>query len=176
MFFLSFIKLVFSNSRTCRYVFLTVLFSSFPSLRINRCLAWVFNRFSWFVYSLVTTSINEETVNAVSQPKIKQESVPPLELLSFSCSKEHGYTTVAGEVKNTSAAKLTNIMAVGEFRTKDGSLVKSEDAILQYNPIMPGQTSPFTVMGTDNPLITNCGLKFKEMFGGQIDYIDKAKK
>ena len=136
----------------------------------------VLGGFSWFVYSLVTTSINEETVNAVSQPKIKQESVPPLELLSFSCSKEHGYTTVAGEVKNTSAAKLTNIMAVGEFRTKDGSLVKSEDAILQYNPIMPGQTSPFTVMGTDNPLITNCGLKFKEMFGGQIDYIDKAKK
>ena len=71
--------------------------------------------------------------------------------------------SMSGEVKNVSAAKLDNIMAVGEFRTKDETLVKSEDAILQYNPIMPGQTSPFTVMGTDNPLITKCGLKFKRL-------------
>jgi len=61
-------------------------------------------------------------------------------------------------------------MAVGEFRTKDGTLVKSEDSIIEYNPILPGQTSPFETGGTDNPAITNCNLSFKNLFGNKLGH------
>lgn len=99
----------------------------------------------------------------------------PLEVQSWRCDKEHGFVFVRGEVKNVSTQKLKNVVAVGEFRTKGGELVKSEDALLDYNPIMPGQTSPFSAGGTDNPQIQNCNLGFKYLLGGSIAYVEKKK-
>ena len=86
---------------------------------------------------------------------------------------------VLGEVMNTSSIKLANVMAVGEFRTKDGTLVKAEDSLIDYNPILPGQTSPFKAGGTDNPAIVDCYLSFKTLFGQKIAYTtveDESKK
>ncbi len=100
---------------------------------------------------------------------------PPLELQSFRCEKEHGYVFVRGEVKNVSSEKLKNVVAVGEFRTKSGELVKSEDALIDYNPIMPGQTSPFSAGGSDNPQISGCELAFKQLMGGTIAYVEKKR-
>ena len=82
---------------------------------------------------------------------------------------------VRGEVKNVSSNKLKNVVAVGVFRTKDGELVKSEDALIDYNPIMPGQTSPFSAGGTDNPQISGCQLEFKYLMGGTVEYVEKKK-
>lgn len=100
----------------------------------------------------------------------------PLELLSWSCQQEHGYVHVRGEVRNTSSRKLENVVAVGEFRTKDGELVKAEEALLDYNPILPSQTSPFSAGGTDNPRIKHCGVTFKYLLGGSIDFAEKKKQ
>ena len=91
-------------------------------------------------------------------------------MLSFQCVKEHGYTYVRGEVKNVSSTKLENVMAVGKFRTESGELVKTGDALVDYNPIMPGQTSPFEAGATDNPQITSCNLSFRHLFGKPIAY------
>ena len=79
-------------------------------------------------------------------------------------------------MKNVSTRKLENVVAVGEFRTKAGELVKSKDALLDYNPIMPGQTSPFSAGGTDNPQISGCQLAFKYLLGGgTVAYVEKKK-
>ena len=96
---------------------------------------------------------------------------PPLEVISWKCEKEYSYIFVVGEVKNISSDSIKNVMAVGEFRTKDGTLVKAEDSLIDYNPLLPGQTSPFKTGGTDNPAINNCNLSFKTLFGKQIGYI-----
>jgi hypothetical protein len=101
---------------------------------------------------------------------------PPLEVQSWRCEKEYGYIFVTGEVKNVSSRKLENVTAVGEFRTTSGELVKSEDALLEYNPIMPGQSSPFKAGGTENPVATKCNLAFKYLLGGgEIAYTLKEK-
>lgn len=106
--------------------------------------------------------------NSDSQPEVTYG--PPLEVLSWKCEKEYGYVFVVGEVKNISSESIKNVMAVGEFRTKDGTLVKAEDSLVDYNPLLPGQTSPFKTGGTDNPAITNCNLSFKTLFGKEIGY------
>lgn len=67
-------------------------------------------------------------------------------------------------------------MAVGTFRTNSGELVKSDSALIDYNPLMPGQTSPFKSMGTDNPQITDCGLNFKYLMGGSISFTEKGEQ
>lgn len=97
-------------------------------------------------------------------------STPSLELLSFSCTQEYGYIFVTGEVKNISNEPMKNVVAVGHFRTKKGEFIKSTDALLEYNPILPGQTSPFKSGGTTNPAIEGCEVTFKYLMGGSINF------
>jgi hypothetical protein len=82
---------------------------------------------------------------------------------------------VRGEVKNVSSDKLENVAAVGTWRTEKGDLVKSDDALLQFNPIMPGQVSPFETISTGNPQARTCVLAFQVLGGGQIDFVVKKK-
>lgn len=117
-------------------------------------------------------STSRELSNAVAP--ISPER-PTLEIESWHCDKEYGYVFVRGEVKNVSSLKIENVVAVGEFRTKSGELVKSEDALLDFNPILPGQTSPFSVGGTDNPSIQSCQLAFKYLFGGSVAHTDRKQ-
>lgn len=100
---------------------------------------------------------------------------PPLEVKSWKCEVEHTYIHVRGEVKNVTDRPLENIMVVGAFRDKNGTLVKSEDALVDYDPIMPGQTSPFSAGTRHNPQITDCGLSFKVLMGGTVAYTEKKK-
>lgn len=96
------------------------------------------------------------------------EPTPELQLLSWHWSRAYGYITVEGEVKNICGRSFENVMAHVVFRTEDEEYVTSADALIDYNPIMPNQTSPFTVMQTDNPLIYWASLSFKYLLGGTI--------
>jgi len=91
-----------------------------------------------------------------------------LELLSFRCYTEYSYFHIVGEVKNISDKPLEDVMAVGTAYTENGEFVKSDDALIDYNPILPGQTSPFEILVTDNPAIKRCKVSFKEFWGGSI--------
>ena len=97
-------------------------------------------------------------------------SVPPLEVLSFRCDREYSHMFVRGEVKNISSRAIKNLMAIGNFRKSDGTLVKSEDTLIDYNPLLPGQTSPYEVITTYNLATKRCNVEFKTMFGGRLDY------
>lgn len=105
------------------------------------------------------------------QPAPPAADIRPLELLSRKCGKENINVYIVGEVKNISPESMEKVMAVAMFRTKDGALVKSEEAIIHSNPILPGQTSPFKVGGTDDPAITDCYLSFKNQVGQPLNYI-----
>ena len=106
-----------------------------------------------------------------NQPSLPAPDTRPLELLSRKCGKENINVYIVGEVKNISSASMENVMAVGMFRTKDDTLVKSEEAFIDSNPILPGQTASFKVGGTDDPAITDCYLSFKNQSGQQLNYI-----
>lgn len=91
-----------------------------------------------------------------------------LECLSWDNYSEYGYIHVVGEIKNISNIKLENIMAIVNFRTDTGDLVKVDSALIEYDVLMPGQTSPFEVLTTENPAIKKLGLAFKKLYGEQI--------
>ena len=92
-----------------------------------------------------------------------------LNLLSSQGTREYGFITVVGEIQNISNQKLEDAEVVVIFYDKENNLVITAEALIQYNPIMPGQTYPFTVMTTDNPLITKEKIAFQFLFGGQIN-------
>lgn len=97
-----------------------------------------------------------------------------LELHSWHWNRESGYILIRGEVKNISTDKLENVEVVGELRTKSGTLVKTADAVVTYNPIMPGQSSPFEAITSDNPQITLCGISFRLLTGKPVPYTTVA--
>jgi hypothetical protein len=116
------------------------------------------------------------SINSALKPTASTAS-PPLKLLASTCNHDNGFIQLEGEVQNISSKKLDNVEAVGLFRAKDGTLVKSVDMLVEYNPIMPNQTSPFHVITTTNPMIKTCNISFKSLTTGEeIAYIDTLKK
>ena len=85
----------------------------------------------------------------------------------------YGYHTVEGQVKNLTGANLENVMAVVTWYTSDDEFVTTDDALIEYNPVMSGQVSPFEVMSQSNPAMSRFSVEFKTLFGGTIRYDDQ---
>jgi hypothetical protein len=100
--------------------------------------------------------------------KPEQEKKFELKLLSFNCSHQYGFATVEGEVKNVSGAPIADLMVVSSHYASDDTFIRSDDAMVEYNPILPGQTSPFKTIGSYNPAMATCNVAFKRMFGGRV--------
>lgn len=86
-----------------------------------------------------------------------------------------GYHYVEGQVKNLTDQPLKNITAVSTWYDKDGNFVKSDDALIDYNPLLPGQTSPFKTISTGNPVMSRFSIEFKELLGGALRTDDQRK-
>jgi len=84
---------------------------------------------------------------------------------------EHRFAVVQGEVENISGRRLSRAMVVASFYTSDGQFITAETSFIEYNPIMPGQRSPFKVMARHNPLMASVRIDFKEFGGGAIPWI-----
>jgi len=48
--------------------------------------------------------------------------------------------------------------------------------LIDFDPILPGQTSPFKVLTTHNPAITKGSISFKYILGAQIPHQAKEDK
>jgi hypothetical protein len=100
-----------------------------------------------------------------------------LEVKSWRCYSEYNYMITEGQVTNITDAPLKNVEAVANYYDSAGGFVTSGDAIIAYNPVLPGQTSPFKAMATGNPAIKKCDIAFKDLLGGSIgSKIDEQKK
>lgn len=95
---------------------------------------------------------------------------PDLKVLSWNCTQSYGFVTVSGEVRNETNAPISNLMVVSLHYSSDQQLIRSDSGMVDYNPIMPGQTSPFKTMGTLNPMMRTCRIGFKQMFGGAVSW------
>lgn len=99
-----------------------------------------------------------------------QKAAAMLQLVSWNWSTAHGYVTAEGQVKNISNQSIQNAQAVVTFYTSGGEFITSSDALIEYNPILPGQTSPFKVMARHNPAMNKAGIDFKTLFGQKIPW------
>jgi len=98
----------------------------------------------------------------------RSEPVYLLELESFKVFGEYGFAHITGRVKNISDKPLKNVEAVGQFFDAQGGFIKEASALVEYNPILPGQVSPFEVLTTSNPAIEKGSVSFKYLLGGTI--------
>ncbi|MBA7491356.1 hypothetical protein ES702_01901 [subsurface metagenome] len=106
----------------------------------------------------------------------KISSEPQLELLSsrgYKSSMSH--MSVEGQVKNISDESLKSIQVVVQWYDKDGNFITSDEVLIEYNPILPGQTSPFKAIATYNPEMEKYSVSFKEFWGTSINTKDSRK-
>lgn len=83
---------------------------------------------------------------------------------------------VEGQVQNISDAPLKSVQAVASWYSRDGSFISSDDALIKYDPILPSQTSPFTVMTRANPQMKKFTVEFKVFAGEKINTADRRRK
>jgi len=91
-------------------------------------------------------------------------------LINYTWQIDHGYAILEGQVKNVSDLPLKNVEAVGSFYDAKGGFITSSESLISYNPVLPGQTSPFKVMATENPVMKKAGVEFKKLIGGTIAF------
>ena len=120
-------------------------------------------------------STSDTSTNAGSDSSgSSSANVPPLAKGSENFSRESDYDIVSGEITNTGSDKLDDVEAVTTFYDSNGGVVTTADAVIDFNPLMPGQTSPYKTMNPDNPLIKTEKTEFHSMNGPLLAYSDKS--
>jgi hypothetical protein len=112
-------------------------------------------------------------VTPQKKDQLEADARPKLLLLSSGWRKEAGYAIVEGEVKNISDKPLQNIEIVVGFFTDDDRLISSADSLIEFNPILSGQKSPFRTSVPYNPAMAGVKIDFKELMGGTINWEKK---
>lgn len=118
------------------------------------------------------SSSNKGSKQFSSTPDANTE--PVLELQTWHWGESYSHVVAEGTVKNTSSESLKNVTAVVQYYDKDGTFITSADALIDYNPIMPGQVSPFKTITTANPAMKKANINFKSLMGGTLHWKDKA--
>jgi len=110
--------------------------------------------------------VHESTV--ITEEEQRYRASAELEVGNWSWHQEYGYAIVEGQVTNVSGQSLENVMAVVTFQTSSGQFITSDDALVDYNPLLPGQTTPWKVMARWNPAMSSASVQFKTILGGSL--------
>ena len=99
-------------------------------------------------------------------------TIPPpykLALISASCTRSSStFIRCEGFVKNLTSNVLENVEVLINWYDANDIPRSSDEALIDFNPILPGQTSPWSSIGTYNPALTTFRVQFKELLGGSI--------
>jgi len=132
-----------------------------------------------FIAVLIGTSIvarNYGMSPTIEQPPTIEQTGPSLALLASNGHHEYGYWIVEGEVRNISNSPLRLVEAVTAWYQDDDTFISSSSSLIDFNPIMPNQTSPFKTMLRGNPLMSKYSVRFKRYGGGSIQMRDDRRR
>ena len=79
----------------------------------------------------------------------------------LTCSGERDASfTIKGVVKNIGSAPIEELRIIASFRAANDDLVFSGDAYADYQPLLPGQDTTFSVRGKGrNPVVSKVTIK-----------------
>ena len=126
---------------------------------------------SWM--ALMYNERKQTEIRSSEKAKIERVKIKPkyeLELLNWSWSiiASGTFVEAKGEVKNISGQSLRNVVAMATFYDQNGNFITADEALIDFNPILTNQKSPFSVLETYNPAMRGATIQFKFLFGGTI--------
>lgn len=149
-----------------------------PRRGVGKTLLFVLGSFLVLGWIGSALSPKLDTPAATAELRQEREGGERLELLSSTggLAGGGGYMVVEGEVKNISSESLRNVAVLVSWYTQDGTHVTSDDTLIEYNPILPGQTSPYKSMVSANPAAKTFKVSFKHLVGGAITTLDSRRR
>lgn len=115
------------------------------------------------------TEIKEKERELEMKERLRSMAQLEIEMDSFKWYKSSSsHVRAEGEVKNISDVPLRSVVAVVTYKTKEGDFITFNSALIEYNPIMPDQISPFRVISTYNPLMETAQIEFQFHLGDKI--------
>ena len=101
----------------------------------------------------------------------------PLALLSSRGyqSDGGGYYIVEGQIRNETSEPIRSIVAVATWYDKGDTFITTDDALIDFNPLLPGQTSSFKTMSRANPEMSKFSVAFKAFSGRLLPHQDLSK-
>lgn len=110
------------------------------------------------------------------QPKLSEKITFPLEYTHrWNWSESGNYFHIEGEITNLSGRKLDGVRIVLSFYDKQQNFVTSDISYPEFDPLMPGQTSPYTSMIAKNPVIDTYRVEFATRDGSTLPATEKVK-
>jgi hypothetical protein len=135
-------------------------------------LGWCSSRMT----SPTTVPAATRTGTAISQPDAPAPTPEQLALLASSGYERSDFMIVEGQVRNLTGSSLKNIEAVTTWYSKDDTFISSDSSLVDFNPLMPGQTSAFKTMTRRNPMMEKYTVDFKTLMGGTLRMRDDPKR
>jgi hypothetical protein len=90
---------------------------------------------------------------------------PSLALLSARSERTTGLVAIRGQVRNISAQHLERTLVAVTWRDDEGHFVTSGVALIEEDPILAGETSPFEVVSTWTNRMATYDVRFTTLRG-----------
>lgn len=84
-----------------------------------------------------------------------------------------GYVEAEGRVTNNTTSILRSMQAMVEYETASGQFITSDCSTIDLRDLLPGQSSPFSVLTDYNPAMARARLRFREFFGATVPTINR---
>jgi hypothetical protein len=131
---------------------------------------------SWLMSS--PDAVPQSEVGQRAAARTATEPAPPttpqpvLELLAAKGTLGERYSRIEGQVKNISGAAIDNVKVSVTWLADDGTFVTADDALIDYRPLLPGQTSPFSTITSTNPAMKRFRVEFTTFRGTVLEMKD----
>jgi hypothetical protein len=123
--------------------------------------------------SLIAWSSNSDSATN-GTASAQRAAAPPLELLSLRHTQTPNSLTVTGLVQNPrGAAALTRVSAVAFLFARDGTLLASGKAPLDFTSLAPGDESAFVITVPVNGTVARYRVSFRSEDGRALAHIDR---
>lgn len=95
-------------------------------------------------------------------------------LVSSSCDRvgTGRFIECSGALRNISGAVQRNVQIVIQWVDSAGTTQSSDSALIEFNPILVDQESPWKVIATYNPAFTKYKISIAQLGGGTFRYRD----
>ena len=124
----------------------------------------------WVADEMVDGPMPASPTRVSTPPEPAAPPEPVLVLESMTCTRSEGgrYAMIEGRAKNVSRVSLDAVLVVGAFSTADNQPLGSESTYLDIRPLLPNQSSGFTIYGPTNPEYGRCAVEAFMVGGRQV--------
>lgn len=125
-------------------------------------------------------TLSTQSFDELVKSGVPKAPTPPSDVLALVATRGYesesgSYWYVEGQVKNISSEPIRRIQVVSTWYDKADQFISSDSAMVEYDPLLPGQTSPFKTITRGNPAMSKYSVSFKSMFGPEFPTRDDRK-